>query len=220
MAYVMDNIIHIAFFASLSLFIITLIFQLSLYRYKQDRKYSFRNELPFELVQGADIKFINYHYVLLFLVTIANLLFAFKYLQHIYSWYEYLLVGALALSSIMLYLLFFVKVYEIKKHIIVVIIQALTVVTSYFAFGLYAHISPFGKQNIVFGIVGYIFAVFGILVLLNPKLSKWPIMDKVLQQDGTVLILRPRYFLLALYEWGFIAAQFLLMIIMYAYLFV
>jgi len=57
-------------------------------------------------------------------------------------------------------------------------------------------------------------------VLLNPRLRKWPIMDKVLQQDGTVLILRPRYFMLALYEWGFIAAQFLLMIVMYAYLYV
>jgi hypothetical protein len=214
------SIVHIAFFSSLSLFVITLIFQLSLYRTKQNRKFSFRNELPFELVQGADIKFINYHYVLLFLVTIANLLFAFKYLDHIYNWYEYLLVGSLVLSAIMLYLIFFIKVFEIKKHIIVVILQALSVVTSYLSFGLFAHISPFGKQNIVFGIFGYLFALVGMLVLLNPRLRKWPIMDKVLQQDGTVLILRPRYFMLALYEWGFIAAQFLLMIVMYAYLYV
>lgn len=214
------TIVHVAFFASLSIFVITLIFQTSLYRLKQGRKYSFRNELPFELVQGADIKFINYHYILLFLVTVGNLIFAFKYLDNVYNWYEYLLVGALTLSSIMLYLIFFIKVFEIKKHIIVVIIQALSVVTSFLAFGLYAHISPFGKESLVFGVIGYVFAFVGMLMLLNSKLRKWPIMDKVIQQDGTVLILRPRNFILALYEWGFIAGHFLLMIIMYAYLFI
>jgi len=56
---------------------------------------------------------------------------------------------------------FFIKVFEIKKHIIVVILQALSVVTSYLSFGLFAHISPFGKQNIVFGIFGYLFALIG-----------------------------------------------------------
>jgi hypothetical protein len=59
------SIVHIAFFSSLSLFVITLIFQLSLYRTKQNRKFSFRNELPFELVQGADIKFITMYYCFL-----------------------------------------------------------------------------------------------------------------------------------------------------------
>lgn len=48
-------------------------------------------------------------------MTIANLLFAFKYLDHIYNWYEYLLVGSLVLSAIMLYLIFFIKVFEIKN---------------------------------------------------------------------------------------------------------
>ncbi|MGI6734805.1 MAG: hypothetical protein BWY30_00045 [Tenericutes bacterium ADurb.Bin239] len=216
----MNNIVHIAFFVAFSFSAVTLVFQLSLYRYKQDRKYSFRNELPFELVQGTDVKFTNYHYILLFIVALAQILFAFNYLSQIYSWYEYLLVGSLALSAIMFYLLFFVKVFEIKKHIIVVILQTLAVVTSYFAFGLFAHISPFGKQNIVFGIIGYVIAALSLLTLLNPRLRRWPIMDKRVQQDGTILILRPKYFMLALYEWGFIALQFLLMIIMYVYLYI
>ena len=141
-------------------------------------------------------------------MTIANLLFAFKYLDHIYNWYEYLLVGSLVLSAIMLYLIFFIKVFEIKKHIIVVILQALSVVTSYLSFGLFAHISPFGKQNIVFGIFGYLFALIGMLVLLNPRLRKWPIMIKFAARwNGTYL--RPRFFMLALYEWGLLPHSFI-----------
>lgn len=214
-----NQILNITFFITIFLFIIILIFQLTMYNYKQHRKYSFRNELPFELVQGIDESFSHYHFILLFIVTLAQIVFAFNYVPQLVNWYDYLLVGGLALSSIMFYLLFFIKVFEVKKHIIVVLLQALSVITSFFAFGVYTHIGLYGLQNVGLAIVAYIIAAVALLALFNPKLGKWPIMEKVLQQDGTVLILRPRYFLLAIYEWSFIVLQFILLIFMYVALY-
>ncbi len=214
-----DSVLHVSFFIGLFLFVITLIFQLTMYRYKQGRKYSFRNELPFELVQGVDQKYIQYHYILIFGVILAQVLFAFNYLPQLIYWYEYLLVASVTLSAIMLYLLFFIKVFEVKRHIFVFIVQALSVVTSFVAFGLFVHINIYGTQSLPFAIVNYVFAFIALLLLFNSRLRRWPIMDKVLHQDGTVLILRPRYFLLALYEWGFIILQFVQFILMYIFLF-
>lgn len=214
-----DSIMHVSFFVAIFLFIITLIFQLTMYRYKQGRKYSFRNELPFELVQGVDSRFTHYHYVLIFMVTLAQVLFAFNYIDTLVLWYEYLLIGSVTLSAVMFYLLFFIKVFEVKKHLIVVILQALSVVTSLIAFGLLLQFNIRGTQSLFFAIVSYVIAFIALLLLFNPKLRQWPIMDKVLQQDGSVLILRPRFFLLALYEWGFIILQFLQLIFMYVYLY-
>ncbi|MFA5660159.1 MAG: hypothetical protein WC968_02015 [Bacilli bacterium] len=216
----MNSTLHVTFFVGLFLFIITLIFQLTMYRYKQQRPFSFQNELPFELVQGVDTRYLHYHYILIFMVTLSQVIFAFNYLPTLVAWYEFLLVGSLALSAIMFYLLFFIKVFEVKKHILVVLLQALSVVTSFIAFGLFAQFSIFGKHNLVFAIVSYIIALVGLFVLFNPRLRRWPIMDKVLQQDGTVLILRPKVFLLALYEWGFILFQFILFILMYIHLYI
>ena len=119
----------------------------------------------------------------------------------------------------MLYLLFFIKVFEVKRHIFVVILQALSVVTSFVAFGVFVQINIYGTQNLVFAIVNYVIAFIALLLLFNSRLRRWPIMDKVLQQDGSVLILRPRYFMLALYEWGFIILQFLQFTLMYIFLF-
>lgn len=216
----MASVLHVSFFVGFFLFVITLIFQLTMYRYKQGRKFSFRNELPFELVQGVDSRYLHYHYILIFVITLAQVIFAFNYSTPIHGWFQYLLIGSLVLSAIMFYLLFFIKVFEVKKHIFVVLMQALSVVSSFFAFGLFVQFNIVGTQNLPLAIIAYIIALVALIALFNPRLRRWPIMDKVLQQDGSLLILRPRYFMLALYEWAFIILQFLLFVLMYAYLYV
>lgn len=215
----MANILHYAFFTAIGLYILTLIFQLTMFKMKQQRKFSFRNELPFELVRGVDSRYSLIQSILLFLITIAHVVFAFNYFPTLITWYEYLLVAGFVLSSIMVYLLHFVRVFEIKKHIIVMLLQALSVFTTFFALGIYMQFNIRGQQNLPFAIVLYVLALFSISLLLNPKLRSWPIMDKREQQDGTVLILRPKTFLLAVYEWLYFALHFVMFIIMYIYLY-
>lgn len=216
----MPNLLHASFFIGIGLFAFTLIFQTLLFQQKQQRKFNFRNELPFELVQGVDQKYLSYHYILLFLVTLAEIIFAYNYFPQLILWYEYLLVGSFVLSSIMVYILYFVRVFEVKRHIIVMLIQALSVITSYFALGVFAQFNIWDKQVLALAIVLYIIAFVALLALLHPKLRRWPIMDKEFMQDGTVVITRPRYFMLAVYEWMFILLHFIVFIIMYIYLYV
>lgn len=215
----MANILHYAFFAAVGLYILTLIFQLTMFKMKQNRKFSFRNELPFELVQGVDVRYSLLQNILLFLITIAEVVFAFNYFPSLVRWYEYLLVAGFVLSAIMVYLLHFVRVFEIKRHIIVMLLQALGVFTTFLALGIYMQFNIYDHQNLAFAIVLYVLAFAMIALLLNPKLRNWPIMDKREQQDGTVLILRPKTFLLAIYEWLYFALHFVVFIIMYVYLY-
>lgn len=214
----LDNILHFSFFLGFFLFIVTLVFQLTMYRFKQVRKFSFRNELPFELIQGSDIKYLYIHNILILFIVLAQITFAFNFLPNLIYWYEYLLVGSFVLSSIMFYLLFFVRVFEVKRHLLVVILQALSVVTTTFALGVFAQFNIYDKQSLPLAIILYVVSVLALALMFNPRLRRWPIMDKVLQQDGTVLILRPRHFILAIYEWGYIVLHFLLFLLMYIYL--
>ena len=71
----MANILHYAFFAAVGLYNFNLIFQLTMFKMKQNRKFSFRNELPFELVQGVDVRYSLLQNILLFLITIAEVVF-------------------------------------------------------------------------------------------------------------------------------------------------
>ncbi len=212
-----NTILHFTFFAAVALYVITLIFQLTMFKMKQNRKYSFRNELPFELVQGVDVRYGLIQNVLLFLVTVAQVVFAFNYFPTLIMWYEYLLVAGFVLSSIMVYLLHFVRVFEIKKHIIVMLLQGLGVFTSFLALGIFMQFNIYDRQSLPFAIILYVLAFLSLLILFNSKLRSWPIMDKRVQQDGTVLILRPKTFLLAVYEWIYIALHFVAFITMYIY---
>ncbi len=216
----MPEVLHASFFVALGLFIVTIIFQTTMFHQKQQRKFNFRNELPFELVQGIDNRYMHYHYILLFIISLAQIIFAYNYFPTLVRWYEYLLIGSFVLSAIMLYLLYFIRVFEVKRHIIVVLLEALSVITSYFALGVFAQFNIWDKQVLPLAVGLYIIAFVALLLLFNPKLRRWPIMDKEFMQDGTVVITRPRYFLLALYEWFFIFLHFLIFIIMYIYLYV
>lgn len=55
-------------------------------------------------------------------------------------------------------------------------------------------------------------AIAALLLAINPKMKKWPIMDKITRQDGTIEIFAPAFFL-AYTEWSLIALNFILLIL-------
>lgn len=61
-------------------------------------------------------------------------------------------------------------------------------------------------------IISYLLAFFALLLALNPRLSKWSMMDKIEQQDGSIIVLRPKIFVLAVTEWLLILLNVLIMI--------
>jgi MFS family permease len=55
--------------------------------------------------------------------------------------------------------------------------------------------------SLVFSIALFVLALFDLLLLLNPRLSRWAEMKVVSQNDGSTKLERPRPFVLAFSEW-------------------
>ncbi|MDD3098958.1 MAG: hypothetical protein PHW36_01240, partial [Bacilli bacterium] len=75
------------------------------------------------------------------------------------------------------------------------------------------------RVDFKFLLIGILEAMLGfatLLIMLNPRLRNWANMNAKTEEDGTVVIVRPRFFILAFSEWLVIfinlAAQTLLLI--------
>lgn len=212
----MNNAILLVFITLLSIFAITLIFQLNMFRIKQGRSFSFHNEMPFELVEGLDKGLIHYQYLLYLIISTLFLAFGFFYVKTPIFYYEILLLISLLVNGILFYLMFFLKVSALKKHLFILTFYIVTLATSFLSFGLYMQLSPhLINNNLPIAIISYILGIVTLGLVLNPKLKKWPIMDKIEQQDGTNIILRPKKFILAIYEWIYVVFHFVLIIVMF-----
>lgn len=191
----------------------TLIFALNSYRMKQKRDYSFRNEFPFELTQGVGSAFIRYMHVLVLFFAIMLVFFGFYLIEYPLAHFSGLIfLVSWSLTAFLIYLVFIVKFTSVKRHLIVSSLFFLLTVLNGLMFGLYLQYSPVYMQEKAYTIISYILSAFALLLALNPKLSRWSYMDKIEQQDGTIIMLRPRYFILALTEWSLIAINILIML--------
>lgn len=223
----MDNVLLFAFLFAITIFIVTMIFQLNMFRVTQDRKFNFKNELPFELTEGVPRKFLRLQYLLHGVISVALLVFGFAFVFKDTSdlfFYDYLLLAGLTLSAFTYFLVFFLKLDEVKFHLIILLLYVFSLFTAYLAFALYLHLSPYSpllnnKATYVFIVFGYLVSLVMLLLMFNPQLAKWPVMDKIKQQDETLIILRPKLFILAVYEWLFVLLHFIFLIIVILTLF-
>ncbi|HZJ89413.1 MAG TPA: hypothetical protein VFD05_01845 [Bacilli bacterium] len=208
----MNNLILFSFLGVIALFSITLIFQLNMFKITQKRKFNFKNELPFELTEGTSRRFLKlqylFHGLISLLLLVYGFAFAFKDGNNLF-FYDIMLLSGLTVAAFTYFLVFFLKIDNVKFHIIVLLLYVFALFTSFLALGLNLHFSPFSKINensftYIFIALGYVVAGVIIGLILNPKLAKWPYMDKITQQDETVIIMRPKTFILALYEWIFV----------------
>lgn len=55
--------------------------------------------------------------------------------------------------------------------------------------------------SLTFAVLSFVFAALALLPLLNPKLSNYAKMDRIIEKDGTVSYQRPKYFVMAFSEW-------------------
>lgn len=209
------NVIFVSFSAILFLFAVMLIFAFNMFRLKQQRKFSPKNEFPFELLQGNDAKHLFYYVIMMLLIVVAILIFGLNVVKTRVYFYEILFIISYILSAILFYLMFFLRLNKIKRHLFIAILYFLLITTSFVSYGLFLQFSPFIDNNLTLAVISYCLGLFSFGMALNPKLVNWPIMDKREQQDGTITILRPKIFILALYEWLYVGLHFVLFIFMF-----
>lgn len=190
-----------------------IIFAINSYRYKQKQAYSFLNQFPFELTQGAGQNNHLYIHILVLLFSLASVFFGFYRIQYPladFSGLSFLL--SWSATSFVIYLVFIVKFTSVKRHLLISSLLFILTILNGLMMGLYLQRSPELILQQAHPIISYALALIALLLAVNPKLSHWSFMDKIEQQDGTIIVLRPKVFILALTEWALIIINILIML--------
>ncbi|MFA6645077.1 MAG: hypothetical protein WCS76_01780 [Bacilli bacterium] len=216
--------------ASLSILLIAFlgmfIFGVSNYQETFKAKFSLLNMFPYELSyhnQGMMIiiyRFFLYVYVA-FSISPALLMISKYY--HFPGYVSYLImVGILfVISAVSLLTLHIIQAKYVRLHTIVATIffavSALTSgAVSIVLINLYISNNYVDIKFLMIGLMEAMLGFATLLIMLNPRLRNWAQMNSTTDEDGTVVIERPRFFVLAFSEWLVIfinlAAQILLLI--------
>lgn len=194
----------------------TIIFAINSFRIKQRREYSFLNEFPFELTQGVGISFTRYMHALVLLFSTMMIFFGFYRIEYVLAHFSGLVfLISWTATAFLIYLIFIVKFSSVKRHLMISALFFLFTILNGLMYGLYLQLSPVFMIDKTYAIISYILAALALMFVVNPKLSHWSYMDKIEQQDGTIIVLRPKLFVLAFTEWALIIINILLMINIY-----
>lgn len=203
-----------------------LIFGFSNYQETFKTKFSILNMFPYELSyhnQGMMIVFYRFFLYLYAAFSIAPALLMISKYYHFPGYVSYLImIGILfVISAISFLTLHIIQAKYVRLHTLVA--------TAYFAVSALAagavsiillnlYISN-NRVDFKFLLIGILEAMLGfatLLIMLNPRLRNWANMNAKTEEDGTVVIVRPRFFILAFSEWLVIfinlATQMLLLI--------
>jgi hypothetical protein len=184
-----------------------------LYQKKQQRKYSFLNEFPYELYQGIDQKYISIFYIIQMVQALGFIVFGFYSFTDNKNYYGIILLTSWTLTALLMAALSFVKLRSMRGHItIVAFLFTLTLVNAIFL-GIYFYKTIYLDVPLAFPIISFVLAAVVLGLMINPLLKRWPYMDKIEQQDGQIIILRPKFFVLAYTEWLLILINYLLMLL-------
>ncbi len=214
--------------ASLSVLLVaflgTFIFGISNYQETFKAKFSLLNMFPYELSyhnQGMMITIYRFFLYVYAAFSISPALLMISKYYHFPGYVSYLImVGALfVISAISFLTMHIVQAKYVRLHTIVA--------TTYFAVSALAAgaisivlINLYISNNYVdskFLLIGVMEAMFGfatLLLMLNPRLRDWAKMNSTTSEDGTVVVERPRVFILALSEWLVIFINFAVQILL------
>ena len=113
-----------------------------------------------------------------------------------------LIAGAITLIS--LTALIYIPIDNLRLHMLVVALAFIFSLAFSFAVVLAAYFKYKDNNSIsalVSLIISSLVTTFHAIMILNPKLSHWADMEDQKKEDGTIIKVRPKYFVLAYSEW-------------------
>lgn len=183
------------------------------YIFKKGDSFSIRNHYPFEVSSNFDYKSrITYMFLFATFITCAALSYTLIFTD-LSSFMGKIIAVVWGLSMIFFLIINFVDLSYCKLHLSFAIAyfilsiggSALTVCVSFFGGGRF----QFNK------VIAIIMAVIGLgllVILFVPKLKNWMYLEKS-EEDGKTIYVRPKYSLLAFYEWIYLFAHMAFMVL-------
>jgi len=218
------NRINIALvIGSIIFFIFGIILSFISYKADNQKKYLFRNTFPYELNAFPINKRNIYGKICLFISFLSIGIFYCIYQNDMPSEFKTLsapmlngvrlviaIVGVMVLDSIISTI--FVPLTSLKYHLIIDYIFfafcfALTVAMGICNIVVYQQTQS--VYYLVFAILTLVISLGLLILIINPKLKDWARLEEKSNEDGTIIYVRPKYFVLAFTEWSFIFAFYI-----------
>lgn len=202
--------------ASFLLFVGFMCFSIFNYKRRFTYKYDIRNTFPYEL--NYEGKFNDNFLGNLCLVLSSVLAIGFYIVfdgKHQNGYLIFILIAGI-IGVICDFILVFLPLKHLRSH------MALFVFSIAFGFltpcaAALAAINEYKTHNdvmlLIFAVIGAIITIVIFAMIMNPKLSRWGNMKEVKNPNGTITYQRPKYFLLAFYEWCLFFLSFLTQIV-------
>ena len=175
------------------------------YRARFKKDYHLRSHFPYELNYHGSYKdniYGNIIYALFILAVVVFLIFFSNGNSNGYLIFA-LIAGSVTLIS--LSALIYIPIDQLRLHMLVVAMAfifslAFSVATVLAAYYKYKDNSSI--PALVSLIVSSLIVAIHAILVLNPKLSHWADMEDQKNEDGSIVKVRPKYFVLAYTEWA------------------
>lgn len=118
-------------------------------------------------------------------------------------------VAAMIINAIVMMLLFFVDMRRAFLHVALAVLQFCLTFLSYAFVANYVFFVKSNEYPLVLGIICLVILVVIILLMTNPKLFRWMYLEKV-EENGEIVLKRPKVMVLPTYEWLFMGLSILL----------
>ena len=207
------NLVYISLFVIYILLFTTLtIFGNMIYRFVNQKKLSYFNIFPYEILENADHKLSLPYRIILAIYCgfgVAPLILVFTSFS---SWgnliYLAIIIAILIFISALCYLgLVFLPAKFIRQHTLLASLYFIFNILISALLGLLGFLLYFSFNtsiaHLIFACLSVILAVISLIFIFNPKLKNWANLSKETNEKGEVSIVRPKYFPLAYTEWLF-----------------
>ncbi|MBE6135687.1 MAG: hypothetical protein E7181_00225 [Erysipelotrichaceae bacterium] len=187
------------------LFVCFLLASIFNYKARFKKSYHFRSHFPYELNYHGKFKDNIYGNLIYILYFIAIVVFFVFFKDVSFNGYLIFALVAGGLTLISLTALIYIPIDQLRLHMIDVAFSFVFSIGFSFAIVL----SSFNKfketssiPSLVSLIISIVVTLIFVILILNPRLSRWAEMDVEKKEDGTLVNVRPKWFPLAYSEWA------------------
>lgn len=122
------------------------------------------------------------------------------------KYYFLILVGVSTILGVILLFLSIIPLKEEKLHVLLFFAFAVFLAiengsAGWIFIGAMKNSIEYGNLDMTFGVISFVFAILSFLPLINPNLKEYATLIPTTNQDGSISMKRPKYFVMAFSEW-------------------
>ena len=201
------NSLLIVLFILATVFFVTFVFvSANNYKKRFEVDYNMKNMFPYEFNYQGTFKDNFVGNLALLFTSVTGIIFYSLFYKYAYNGMVMVLLICGVISSVIIPFITLLPIKFLKWHFVIDALFFISVLFTYLGIAL-ANLMIFrdnsGVLYLILAIFGFLLSAFDLILIINPKLSKWANLEKVDNGNGNFSYQRPKFFPLAFTEWLF-----------------